>query len=73
MYTTSDQVYTAANTLTAHIGGFFYELARLIFEFLNTLIGCAMYAFDCVTSNHILLLVFALCFIYYVNRKYVHK
>lgn len=66
MYTTSEQVYTAAN----NIGGFFSELVRLIFALLNTLIDCAMYAFNCIISNPILLLVFVFCFVYYVRRKY---
>ena len=70
MYTTSEQVYTAANNLTDNIGGFFSELVRLIFALLNTLIDCAMCAFNCIIINPILLLVFVFCFVYYVRRKY---
>ena len=74
MYTTSEQVYTAASNLTDNIGGFFFELVRLIFALLNTLVECAMYVFDCVTSNPVLLLAFVVCFVYYVRRKYyVHS
>jgi hypothetical protein len=74
MYTTSEQVYTATNNLADNIGGFFSELVRLIFVILNTLIDCAMYVFDCITNNPILLIVFVFCFVYYVNRKYyIHK
>lgn len=51
MYSTSEQVYTAANNLTDNIGGFFSELLRLLFALIDTLIECAMYVFDCVTSN----------------------
>ena len=69
MYTTNEQVYTAASNLTDNIGGFISELVRLIFALLNTLIDCAMYAFNCI-SNPILLLVFVFCFVYYVRRKY---
>lgn len=70
MYTNSEQVYTAASNLTDNIGGLFGELVRLIFALLNTLIECAMYVFDCVISNPLLLLVFMFCFMYYVRRKY---
>ena len=70
MYTTSEQIYTAANNLTDNIGVFFSELVRLIFTLLNTLIECAMYAFNCIISNPLLLLVFVFCFVYYVRRKY---
>lgn len=67
MYSTSEQVYTAANNLTDNIGGCFFAL-------IDTLINCAMYVFDCVTSNPILLLAFVVCFMYYVRRKYyVHS
>lgn len=70
MYSTSDQVYTAASNLTYNIGGFFSGLLRLI----DTLIECTMYVFDCVTSNPVLLLAFVVCFMYYVRRKYyVHN
>lgn len=69
MYTTSEQVYVAANNLTDNIGGLFSELVRLIFALLNTLIDCVMYAFNCIISNPILL-VFVFCFVYYVRRKY---
>ena len=51
MYSTSEQVYAAANNLTDNIGGFFSELLRLLFALIETLIECAMYVFDCVTSN----------------------
>lgn len=70
MYTTSEQVYAAANNLTDNIGGLLSELVRLIFALLNTLIDCVMYAFNCIISNPILLLVFVFCFVYYVRRKY---
>lgn len=70
MYSTSDQVYTAANNLTDNIGGLFSELVRLIFALSNTLIDCVMYSFNCIISNPILLLVFVFCFVYYVRRKY---
>lgn len=70
MYTTSEQVYTAASNLTDNIGGFFSELLRLLFALIDTLIECAMYVFDCVTSNPVLLLAFVVCFMYYVRRKY---
>ena len=70
MYTTSEQVYAAANNLTNNVGGLFSELVRLIFALLNTLVDCAMYAFNCIISNPILLLVFVFCFVYYVRRKY---
>lgn len=70
MYTTNEQIYTAANNLTNNIGGFFSEIVQLIFALLNTLIECAMYAFNCIISNPILLIVFLLCFRYYVRRKY---
>lgn len=73
MYTTSDQVYTAAYNLTDNIGGFFSELVRMIFALLNTLIDCAMYAFNCIVSDPILLLVFVFCFVYYVRRKYYDR
>jgi hypothetical protein len=74
MYSTSEQVYTAASNLTDNIGGFFSELLRLLFALIDTLIDCAMYVFDCVTSNPILLLAFVVCFMYYVRRKYyVHS
>lgn len=74
MYTTSEQVYTAATNLTDDIGGFFGELVRLIFALLNTLIDCVMYAFNCIISNPLLLLVAMFCFMYYVRRKYhTHK
>lgn len=70
MYTTSEQVYTAANNLTDNVGGLFSELVRLIFALLNTLVECAMYIFDCIISNPLLLLVFVFCFMCYVRRKY---
>nr|DAG06546.1 MAG TPA: hypothetical protein [Podoviridae sp. ct9H612] len=70
MYTASEQVYTAATNLTDNIGGFFIELVQLIFTLLSTIIDCAMYAFNCVISNPLLLLVFMFCFMYYVHRKY---
>lgn len=70
MYTTSEQVYAAANNLTDNIGGFFSELLRLLFALIDTLIEYAMYVFDCVTSNPVLLLAFVMCFVYYVRRKY---
>lgn len=70
MYTTSEQVYMAANNLTDNVGELFYELVRLIFALLNTLVECAMYVFDCIISNPLLLLVFVFCFMYYVRRKY---
>lgn len=73
MYSTSEQVYTAANNLTDNIGGFFSELLRLLFALIDTLIECTMYVFDCVTSNPVLLLAFVVCFMYYVRRKYVRK
>lgn len=67
MYSTSEQVYTAASNLTDNIGGFFSELLRLLFALIDTLI-------DCVTSNPVLLLAFVVCFMYYVRRKYyVHS
>lgn len=70
MYSTSEQVYTAANNLTDNIGGF----CGCFFALIDTLINCAMYVFDCVTSNPILLLAFVVCFMYYVRRKYyVHS
>ena len=67
MYSTSEQVYTAANNLTDNISGFFRELLRLLFALVDTLINCVMYVFDCVTRNPMLLLV---CVMYYVRRKY---
>lgn len=70
MYTTSEQVYSAAYNLTDNIGGFFSELVRLIFALLNTLIDCAMYAFNSIISNPILLILFVLCFVYYIHCKY---
>lgn len=74
MYSTSEQAYTAASNLTDNIGGFFSELLRLLFALIDTLINCAMYVFDCVTSNPILLLAFVVCLMYYVRRKYyVHS
>lgn len=67
MYSTSNQLYTAANNLTNNIGGFFSELLRLLFALIDTLI-------DCVTNSPILLLAFVVCFMYYVRRKYyVHN
>lgn len=73
MYTTSEQVYTAANSLTNNIGRFFSELVRLIFALLNTLIDCVMYAFNCIISNPILLILFVLCFVYYIHCKYYNR
>lgn len=74
MYSTSEQVCTAASNLTNNIHGFFSELLRLLFALINTLIKCGMYVFDCITSNPILLLAFVVCFMYYVRRKYyVHS
>lgn len=74
MYSTSEQVYTAASNLTYNIGGFFSELLRPLFALLDTLINCAMYVFDCVTSNPVILLAFVVCFMCYVRRKYyVHS
>lgn len=70
MYTTSEQVYTATNSLADNIGGFFSELVRLIFALLNTLIDCGMYVFNCIISNPILLVLFVLCFVYYIHCKY---
>lgn len=67
MYSTSEQVHTAANNLTDNIGGFFIELLRLLIALIDTLI-------DCVTNSPILLLAFVVCFMYYVRRKYyVHN
>lgn len=74
MYSTSDQVHTAANNLTDNIGGFFIELLRLLFALIDALIDYAMNVFDCVTNSPILLLAFVVCFMYYVRRKYyVHN
>lgn len=74
MYSTSEQVYTAANNLTDNIGGFFSKTSAAAFALIDTLIECTMYVFDCVTSNPILLLAFVVCFMYYVRRKYyVHS
>lgn len=74
MYSTSEQVYTAANNLTDNIGGFFTELLRLLFALIDKLIECAMYVYDSVTSNPVLMLAFVVCFVYYVRRKYyVHS
>lgn len=74
MYSTSEQVRAAANNLTDNIGGFFTELLRLLFALIDTLIECAMYVFDCFTSNPVLVLAFVVCFVYYVRRKYyVHS
>ena len=74
MYSTSEQVYTAASNLTYNIGGFFSGLLRLLFALIDTLINCAMYVFDCVTSNPILLLAFVVCFMYYIAKpKRVRK
>lgn len=74
MYSTSEQVHTAANNLRDNIGGFFIELLRLLFALIDTLIDYAMYVFDCVTNSPILLLAFVVCFMYYVRRKYyVHN
>lgn len=70
MYSTSDQVCTAANNLTDNIGGFFSELLRLLFALIDTLINCAMYVFNRVASNPVLLLAFVVCFMYYTRRKY---
>lgn len=67
MYSTSNQLCTAANTLTNNIGSFFSELLRLLFALIDTLI-------DYVTNSPILLLAFVVCFMYYVRRKYyVHN
>ena len=67
MYSTSEQLYTAANILTINIGSFFSELLRLLFALIDTLI-------DCVTNSPILLLAFVVCFMYYIRRKYyVHN
>ena len=74
MYTTSEQVYTAASNLTDNIGGFFSELLRLLFALVDTLIECAMYVFDSVTSNPVLVVAFVVCFVYYVRCRYcVHS
>lgn len=70
MYTTNEQLHAAANGLTDNIGGFISELVRLVFELLYTLIDCIMYAFDCIVSNPMLVLIIVFCFIYYVRRKY---
>lgn len=73
MYSTSDQVHTAANNLTDNINGFFNELLRLLFALIDTLIDCAMYVFNCVVNNPMLLLAFVVCFMYYVRCKYYVK
>ena len=70
MYSTSEQVCTAANNITDNIGGFFSDLLRLLFALIDTLVECAMHVFDSVTSNPVLLLSFVVCFVYYVRRKY---
>lgn len=67
MYSTSEQVYTAANNLTDNIGGFFSELLQLLFALIDTLVECAMHVFDSVTSDPVLLLAFVVCFVYYVH------
>lgn len=73
MYSTSEQVCTASNNLTHDIGGFFSELLQLLFALIDTLIECAMYVFDSVTSNPVLLVAFV-CIVYYVRCKYcVHS
>lgn len=69
MYT-ADQITIAISNLTDNISKFFTEFVRLIFEFLYTLIDCVMYAFDCIVSNPMLVLIIVLCFVYYVRRKY---
>lgn len=67
MYSTSEQVYTAANNLMDNIGGFFIELLRLLFALIDTII-------DYLTNRPILLLTFVVCFMYYVRCKYyVHN
>lgn len=73
MYSTSEQVCTAANNLTINIGGFFINLLRLLFALIDTLIDCAMYVFNCVTNSPILLLAFVVCFMYYIRCKYYVK
>lgn len=73
MYSTSEQVCTAANNLTDNIGGFFSELLQLLFALIDTLVECAMHVFDSVTSNPVLLLAFVVCFLYYVRCKYYPK
>ena len=74
MYSTSEQVCTAANNLTDNIGGFFRELLQLLFALIDTLVECAMHVFDCFASNPVLLLAFVVCFVYYVRCKYcVHS
>lgn len=70
MYTTSEQVLIAAHTLAININEFFNNLVQLIFVLLNTLIDCAIHAFDCIIGNPILLVVFVFCFVYYVHHKY---
>lgn len=70
MYSTSEQVCTAANNITDNIGGFFSDLLRLLFALIDTLIECAMYVVDCITSNPVLLIALVVCFVYYVRRKY---
>lgn len=42
MYSTSEQVYTAAINLADNIVGFFSELLRLLFALIDTLIEYAI-------------------------------
>ena len=70
MYTTSDQVFIAAHTLANNINVFLNNLVQLIFALLNTLIYCAIHAFECIITNPILLVIFIFCFMYYVHHKY---